>query len=220
MGNIPGEGVRAFHFRRSRTIIYPGYVIVMLRIDYEKYNRISIEPCQNVYPPSEDTFLVLDNIVPGHTVLEIGCGSGIISVYCATMGSTVTCCDVSEAALACTEKNAIRNHVSLNLINSNLFQRITGKFDTIIFNPPYLPTEDRIENSEQWDGGTTGFDIISPFLNDAAAHLEDGGTIYLILSSLTNIDALVNEYKNYDFKEKARDSFFFETLFLFEIHKK
>ncbi|MCL4336038.1 MAG: methyltransferase [Candidatus Thermoplasmatota archaeon] len=220
MGNIPGEGNGAFHFRRSRTIIYPGYVIVMLRIDYEKYNRISIEPCKNVYPPSEDTFLVLDNIVPGHTVLEIGCGSGIISVYCATLGSTVTCCDVSEAALACTEKNAIRNHVTLDLINSNLFQRITGKFDTIIFNPPYLPTEDRIENSEQWDGGTTGFDITRPFLNDAADHLEDGGTIYLILSSLTNIDALVSEYKNYDFKEKARDSFFFETLFLFEIHKK
>ncbi|MCL5783056.1 MAG: methyltransferase [Candidatus Thermoplasmatota archaeon] len=191
-----------------------------MRIDYGKYNRISIEPCQNVYPPSEDTFLVMDNIVPGHTVLEIGCGSGIISVYCATMGSIVTCCDVSEAALACTEKNAIRNHVSLDLINSNLFQRITGKFDTIIFNPPYLPTEDRIENSGQWDGGPAGFDVTRPFLNDAAAHLEDGGTIYLVLSSLTNIAALIEESKNYSFKEIASDSYFFETLFLFQINKK
>ncbi len=191
-----------------------------MRIDYEKYNRISIEPCQNVYPPSEDTFLVLDNIVPGHTVLEIGCGSGIISIYCASLGCAVTCCDVSEAALTCTEKNAIRNHVSLKAINSSFFQRIEGEFDTIIFNPPYLPTEDRMENSDQWDGGQSGFDVIRPFLNGAADHLDEGGTIYLVLSSLTNIDALIEQYKNYSFKEKARDTFFFETLFLFEINKK
>ncbi len=186
-------------------------------IHYEKYSGISIENCERVYRPAEDTFLVLDNIVPGNTVLEIGCGTGIISVYCATLGREVTCCDVSPDARNCTEKNAIRNHVELKILDSQLFNNIDGKYDTIIFNPPYLPTDDRYEESEQWNGGTGGFDVIRPFLKSAPDHLTEGGSIYIILSSLTDIEGLIKEFRNYSFKEKGRQSFFFETIYLFQI---
>lgn len=189
-------------------------------IHYEKYSGISIESCQGVYRPAEDTFLVLDNIIPGNTVLEVGCGTGIISVYCAKIGRKVTCCDVAQAARNCTEKNAIRNHVELEILDSQLFGNISGKYETIIFNPPYLPTDGDIEESEQWDGGRDGFDIIRPFFKSAADHLEDHGSIYVILSSLTNIEALIKEFSNYSFKEKARQSFFFETIILYQVFKR
>lgn len=189
-------------------------------IHYEKYAGISIESCEGVYRPAEDTFLVLDNMIPGNSVLEIGSGSGIISVYCAKLGRKVTACDVAQKARDCTEKNAIRNHVDVEIIDSQLFGNISGKFETIIFNPPYLPTSDRYEESEQWDGGIDGFDIIRPFLRSAADHLEDNGSIYIILSSLTDISGLLSEFSNYVFKEKARQSFFFETIYLYQAFKR
>jgi len=194
-------------------------LIVSVIIHYEKYLGISIEHCPGVYRPAEDTFLLLDHLIPGNRVLEIGCGTGIISIYCARMGRNVTCCDISQGALDCAEKNAIRNRVSLNIVNSNLFQNIEGAYDTIIFNPPYLPVEDRFENAEQWNGGSDGFDIIAPFLDSADRYLEDSGSIYIILSSLTDLVSLQNRYKKYTFKEKAKESYFFETLFLFQLFK-
>lgn len=186
-------------------------------IHYEKYAGVSIESCDKVYRPSEDTFLILDNIVPGNTVLEVGCGSGMISVYCAKIGREVTCCDVSPDARSCAEKNAIRNHVELHIVDSQLFNSIAGKFDTIIFNPPYLPTDDRFEESEQWDGGKDGFDITRPFLKSAHYFLTESGSIYIILSSLTDVDSLIEEFPQYTFKLKTKQSFFFETLFLYQL---
>ena len=136
------------------------------------------------------------------------------------MGRTVTCCDISQKALECTEKNAIRNRVSLTILNSSLFSNIDGKFDTIIFNPPYLPVEDRIEGAEQWNGGTDGFSVIGPFLDKADLFLDNAGSIYIIISSLTDIDALKTKYEKFVFKEKASESFFFETLFLYQLFMK
>lgn len=189
----------------------------MLIIHYEKYSGISIESCDRVYRPSEDTFLIMDHIVPGNSVLEVGCGSGIISVYCATLGREVTCCDVSPDARNCAEKNALRNHVKIKVVDSQLFNSITGKYDTIIFNPPYLPTDDQFEESEQWDGGKSGFDVTGPFLKSAKYFLNEGGSIYIILTSLTDVESLMEEFKDYTFKLKAKQSFFFETLYLYQV---
>lgn len=189
-------------------------------IHYERYSGISIESCDKVYRPAEDTFLIMDHIVPGNTVLEIGCGTGIISVYCATLGREVTCCDVSPDARACAERNAIRNHVEIEILDSQLFGNVNGKYETIIFNPPYLPTQDRYEESEQWDGGADGFDVTRPFLKSASRFLTEDGSIYIILSSLTDIDGLMEEFKQYSFKEKAKQSFFFETIFLYQLFMK
>lgn len=186
-------------------------------IHYDRYAGISIESCDKVYRPAEDTFLILDHILPGNTVLEIGCGTGIISVYCAKLGRTVTCCDVSPSARLCTERNSMRNQVDLKIVDSQLFGNISGEYDTIIFNPPYLPTEDRYEESEQWNGGHDGFDVIRPFLKSASEFLTESGSIYIIFSSLTDVDQLIAEFGQYSFKEKARQSFFFETIFLYQL---
>ncbi len=187
-------------------------------IHYAKYSGISIESCDRVYRPAEDTFLILDNIKPGNTVLEIGCGTGIISVYCAVLGRVVTCCDVSPDARTCAEKNAIRNHIELDIVDSQLFNKIEGKYDTIVFNPPYLPTEDRYEDSGQWDGGKDGFDHTRPFLKAAHYFLNEGGSIYIILTSLTDVESLIQEFSQYyTFKLKAEQSFFFETIYLYQV---
>ena len=182
-----------------------------------EYGNLLIECCDGVYEPSDDTFLVLDNVKCGNRTLEIGTGSGIISVYCAQKGSEVTSADISVKALECAEGNAVLNGVSISLKRSFLFSEISGIYDTIIFNPPYLPTEDNIEGSEQWDGGPDGFRVTRPFLEEADRFLAQDGSIFLILSDLTDIESLISEFRKYTFQEVASVSFDFERIILYEL---
>ena len=127
--------------------------------------------CPGVYPPSEDTFLLLESVIPGKRVLEIGCGSGILSVFCAKLGSDVMSVDINPLSLNCTEMNARLNSVVLGTQLSDIFENVEGKYDTIIFNPPYLPSEDDLEGSEQWNGGKDGFKVTQRFLDSLGSHL-------------------------------------------------
>jgi len=73
--------------------------------------NLKIEYCRGVYPPSEDTMLLLDclEVVDGEDLLEMGCGSGIISLHCAAAGARVTAVDLNPAAVECTIENARKN---------------------------------------------------------------------------------------------------------------
>ncbi len=176
----------------------------MLNIDYS----------DDVYRPAEDTYLIIDNAIPGNKILEIGSGTGIIAIHFALKNHDVTATDIDENAIELIRKNAKNNHVNIKVIKSNLFENVYEKFDTIIFNPPYLPVENE---SLQWAGGSTGFDTINQFLNDAYKHLNNNGNIYIILSDLTDIKGLINRYKNYEFKKIKCESFDFESILLFQL---
>ncbi|MBO4301768.1 methyltransferase [Methanosarcinaceae archaeon] len=147
-------------------------------------------------------------------VLEIGCGSGFVSAVLSAevrafsedpahperrrKKMILTACDISPAALEQTEKcvsgdTGIRpDH--FRLIRSDLFSAFSpdDRFDLIIFNPPYLPTSED-EKVPGWlnyafDGGLSGRDTIDRFLENAAAHLLPGGSVLLLISSITGPD--------------------------------
>ena len=169
----------------------------------------------SVYRPAEDSYMVMDHANPGARMLEIGAGSGIISIYFASLGKIVTATDISEDAIKLIKHNAEKNNVRINVIESDLFENVNGKYNTIIFNPPYLPVEGE---SPQWSGGSDGFKVISRFLNDAWKYLEKHGNIYIVLSDLTDINLLIKNYNNrYNFKKIASMDFDFESIFLYEL---
>lgn len=70
---------------------------------------IVIEEDPDVYPPSEDSIFLIRSldIRPGESVLEIGCGSGIVSLHCAKAGATVTAGDINPVAVELTKRNAL-----------------------------------------------------------------------------------------------------------------
>ena len=105
-------------------------------------------------------------------MLEIGTGSGLIAIYFAKNGYHVDAVDISRDALDCASGNCNLNGVSINLALSDLFQNVRGKYDTIIFNPPYLPTNDDIEGAEAWNGGSDGFAVIRRFLRSLSFSLR------------------------------------------------
>jgi release factor glutamine methyltransferase len=80
----------------------------------------------------------------GKSVLDMGCGSGIIAVFAALGGAEVTAADLNPEAVKCTEANAKRNGVQVKAIHADLFSPLEGGSggDNAIHPPiPLLPQE-------------------------------------------------------------------------------
>ena len=174
-----------------------------------------------MYRPAEDSYLmsrILKEKIPelleenpNLEFLEIGTGSGIHLETVFNVGikkQNIFSCDIdSKSVEHC-------NILGFNCINSDLFENIKGKYDIIVFNPPYLPEH---EQDKQLDtsGGKKGNEIINKFLSQAKFYLNDKGKIFLITSSLIeNIDF---EKQGYNFKEIGCENLFFETLCIWEL---
>jgi len=130
-------------------------------------------------------------------VLDIGCGSGLLSIIAAKRGCDVLAADINPSAVECAERNAELNNIKIKTARSNLFDNLEGKFDLIIFNPPYLP-EEQTEDSRNWAGGKN-LEVITRFIKDAGAHLELNGEILIVISSLSNPESVLKEFSDSGF---------------------
>lgn len=174
-----------------------------------------------IYSPSEDSHL-LSNILkkqlpvllednPKLIFLEIGTGSGIHLETVLSLGvkkENIFSCDIDKKAVDHC------NHLGFHCIKSNLFENIIGKFDLIIFNPPYLP-EGKFDKEKDTTGGKTGKETIIKFLKQAKKHLKEKGRIFLLVSSHTN---KIN-FKGFGYKENflGNERLFFEELCVWEL---
>jgi len=167
-----------------------------------------------VYAPGDDTFLMTDAIdtlsVEGKNVLDLGTGSGILGLYCALRGASVTGADIDETAIRQTADAARLLGVDLKLVVSNLFSNITDQFDLILFNPPYLPSKGIHDGTV--DGGSGGRDLIIRFLEELPGHLRKEGITFLLVSSLNNPHTPLKGYSNFEFSTIAKRALFFEEL--------
>lgn len=122
-------------------------------------------------------------------VLDIGTGSGAIaiSLKSARPDWQVTASDISQGALQLAEENSKLNQVSLDFVESDVFGQITGTFDVIISNPPYIAYGDRDEvgmnvlASEPHlalFADEDGFAIYRQIIEGAGEHLSENGKLY------------------------------------------
>ncbi|MCL5408244.1 MAG: methyltransferase [Candidatus Thermoplasmatota archaeon] len=115
---------------------------------------MKIERCQGVYEPEDDSYLLMEIEEVRGKIIEIGCGTGIVGLSYAEAGANVTLVDTSEKAVKCASRNATINRISANVVRTDMFGGIKGKFDYCLFNPPYLPSEPPDDPS--WTGGDKG----------------------------------------------------------------
>jgi release factor glutamine methyltransferase len=125
------------------------------------------------------------------SVLDVGTGSGCIglSLAKAWRDAEVTLSDVSEDALELARLNAERLGLRPRFVRSDLFERITGVFDLIIANLPYIPLSEKPalgrevlrDPATALFGGSDGLEIIGRFIEQCAAHLSGEGMIALEL---------------------------------------
>jgi len=186
------------------------------------YKGIHYETHLEVYEPAEDTFLFAENLKVERkdNVLEIGTGTGLIAIIASRGCRTVTATDVNPQAIDCAVKNIIANKAyNVELKKGNLFEPVQDeKFDLILFNTPYLPTEEdeRVDDAldAAWDGGADGREVIDRFLEGLKDHLNPGGRVQLVQSSLSNVERTLQKLKDmgFDASVTAREKFFFEEV--------
>lgn len=127
---------------------------------------------------------------PPARVLDMATGSGCIGLSLATAWpeSHVVLADISEEALDLTRLNTERLGLTrVQILRSDLFEKITGSFDLIVTNLPYIPRGEIPTLSREvqrdpilaLDGGPDGLDIVRRFLADAPAHLTPSGWVAL-----------------------------------------
>ena len=194
-----------------------------------KMGKFEIETDDLVYIPSDDTFLLAENleIKEGQSVLEIGTGSGLVSMYASLLSDDVTATDINYNALELAEKNFKLNNINtVKLEFGDLFEPVKDKkFDVILFNTPYLPTDsDDIINDDlnyAFDGGLDGRKVIDRFINEVSNHLNDKGIIQIIQSSLSDNDRTLHMFDRNGFSAEiaASEKFFFEEIVLINAYK-
>ena len=172
-----------------------------------------------VYPPSEDSILLTESldIRIGEKVLEIGTGSGIVSIQCALNGADVVCGDINPRAVALARRNAAANGVDIDVRETDVYSNIEGRFDTIVFNLPYLPVEDEGELAKAWSGGPDGLGPLPRLLEGAPEHLLPAGRVVVVVSSLMDRAGLDKTLEGYEVKVLGELPLFFERLQVLEI---
>lgn len=175
------------------------------------------------YEPSEDSFLLLKNakkvIKPKMCVLEVGVGSGFVSegVLESITDIKLTACDINKYAVKRLKKK-------INVIHSDLFQKIKGSFDVILFNPPYLPEIESETGFVKYalSGGKHGHETTCRFIDALPRHLNKDGVALIITSSLQKQDKIKecadNNLLSYEIIDEI--NFDFEKLFCVKITKK
>src|SRR3989344_7303486 len=106
---------------------------------YKEFNNIEIFDGLGVSPVGEDTRIIARyaSKLKFKKALEIGAGTGFISIFLKKIGKDCQGTDINPKAIECAKDNALRNGVLVNFYNSDLFENVKNNFDLIIFNPPY-----------------------------------------------------------------------------------
>ncbi len=188
-------------------------------MEYLDELHISSDP--DVYPPSEDSILLIESldVSCNEKVLEIGCGSGVVSIHCAKNRCAVTAGDINLKAVELTRRNARNNDVRIDVIETDVYSAVSGVYDTIVFNLPYLPVDEEGLLAKAWSGGPDGLGPLPELLEGSPEHLEPDGRIVIVVSSLMDGYALEEALHGWDVKVLGEQRMFFEKLSVLELRR-
>ncbi len=139
-------------------------------------------------------------------VLDLCTGSGCIGISVSKLcpDTEVTLADISNGALTVAKKNAQNLSADVTLIKGNLFENIEGRFDYILSNPPYIPSEvieglmPEVKEHEPrlaLDGEADGLSFYRKIIDEAPDYLNPDGRIYFEIGAEQGEDLtrLMNE---------------------------
>jgi|GEM_PF-177672 len=192
---------------------------------------IYLDISSDVYVPQEDSFMLAkhSHSIKGN-ILELGCGCGLSALANASRNpeNYVLGVDLNPKAVQNATYNALHNKIkNANFASSDLFSSVPNlRFDAILFNPPYLPEEQKNGSKNKLldlalYSGREGRTQTDRFLYHLADYLLPGGCALLIQSSLTDIPKTIEKAHLLGFSVEVLEeqSFFFEKLALLELFK-
>lgn len=185
---------------------------------------------QDVYKPSDDTLLLMRAIdklseegLLGERAVDVGSGTGILSLHMLFKGvRRLLAVDINPTAIAstwCTLSTNLSETGSWSVVRCDLLTclRDGSLFDTIVFNPPYLPGNGRKASWIElaWDGGPSGLEVLTRLLDYVGEHGLARRVVFVV-SSLAG-EALEKLFQRLpQHRVMAVESFFFERLYAVE----
>ena len=188
-----------------------------------------------VYEPAEDSYLLSNEVrkLAFGDVLDMGCGTGIQGI-CALETDvvdrkvkSVTFADINSKALSVAALN-VKNIIDkerdrfidkkIFFIHTDLFSSVRKKYDTIIFNPPYLPEDEYDDAKIITTGGKSGHELSARFLIAAIDHLKENGIILIVISTLTGkrkFESIARDF--YRIKVLSTENQFMEKLYVYSM---
>jgi len=202
------------------------------------FKEYSLDIPARVYLPSDDTDLMIEvleaEVVKPNkhfmSAIDIGSGNGFLSLEIYNNADEIYSVDINPIVIDYLLN--IKEQYNLEkqkIVYSSLFDSIgeDKKFDLIIFNPPYVPSEE-IEDEDDDEingydlavnGGEKGREVIDKFVKKLSKHLSDKGVCYLLVSSQNEPLDIIENLKLEKLHAEILSSkkLFFEELFVLKI---
>lgn len=173
---------------------------------YDEQQKIRLNNMRLI--PFEDLLIFCDNLLPDISVkndhvwfgddsiymsrvlmgiknkkiLDIGTGSGVLSLVMARNGNNVVSVDINIRAVRLAQWNSAINKMEdkIQVVHSDLFSNVYEKFDLIVSNPPFLPASLVEDGYFFASGGEDGCNIIRKILKSAGTYLNEKGQVYIL----------------------------------------
>lgn len=161
-----------------------------------QYRDISVTVMPGVFHPGffYSTKFLLEFLeqqqLKGKRLLELGCGSGLISIVSAKRGANVTASDISAGAIDNTRRNVAKNKVAVSVIHSDLFNSIPKQtFDVIVINPPYYAKDPVNDAQYAWYCGKD-FEYFRKLFGSIASYIDKSSLVIMVLTKGSEINTL------------------------------
>ena len=144
-------------------------------------------------------------------VLEVGTGSGYVAANIREHCRKIVTTDISPLAARSAKREG------LEVVRTDLFEGICGKFSLVLFNPPYLELEEW-EKQGDWlekaiDGGKGGIEVLTRFIVGLRRVMKSGGRAIIVISSHTSGEVFrVIQEQGFGYRIIASKKLFFEEL--------
>ena len=160
---------------------------------YQEFMGLRFKVTPDVLIPRQDTETLVEEVMrylhDGMHLLDMCTGSGciLLSLLKYSNDCEGTGCDISEKALKVAEENAEMLSLNDSFVQSNLFENISGKYEFIVSNPPYIPTGviptlmEEVRDHEPvsaLDGREDGLYFYREIVEKAGEYLYPGGMLF------------------------------------------
>ena len=126
----------------------------------------------------------------GKSLWELGCGNGLISILAAKRGASVTASDSNPVAVAGLRDDALKNHVHLDAIASDLFAAIPRRvFDWIVINPPYYKGRPQTLAQQAWYAGEQ-YEFFAGLFGGIRGYMGAETTACMVLSDACDLSRI------------------------------